>query len=140
MEDQWRVVNKHRICSSCLADSHLVAKCPLQTRDVKYCQDCGYTHHGLLQCCPSELRSSERKAGPTFTTLTCHRINKSSHQPSYARTCPVIVRHPASRSSVEGLAIIDDQSEGTFMDTSVVYSLGIPKDQLQPSRLATTTV
>ena len=104
-------------------------------------EDCGYTHYSILQCCPSELRTSEKRPAPTFTTVACRQVHKPNNQPSYNRTYPVILRHQSSNRSIWGLAIIDDKSSATLVDLAVVDKLGIPKDyNLHPSKLTTITV
>ena len=65
------------------------------------------------------LQTIEKMASPTYTTVTCHQVHKSSNTPSYACTCPIILRHLSSNISIAGRAIIDDQSDGTYVDLSV---------------------
>ena len=55
-EDQWKVVNKHRICDSCLLPGHHWKNCP--TNRQQRCPDCQNSHHPNLGCIPNRRAST----------------------------------------------------------------------------------
>ena len=59
---------------------------------------------------------------------------------SFSRTCPVKIRHPSTKQTVEGLAVLDDQSSMTFLGPSALQQLQIPDAQLQSGALTTITI
>ena len=60
--------------------------------------------------------------------------------PCYSRTCPVLISHPGSSGSYEGLAIIDDQSSISFVDPAVGQVLDIPVTSTRASTQSTITI
>ena len=59
---------------------------------------------------------------------------------SFSRTCPVILSYPKSGRSVEGLAIIDDQSIVSFVRPSIPEELNIAREDLISDVLINSTV
>ena len=59
--DQWKVINKHKVCDSCLVQGHYWRNCPKKTQER--CADCGNSHHSKLQCMPPKPISTYPGAG-----------------------------------------------------------------------------
>ena len=47
--DQYKVIYKYRICSSCLSPSHYWRNCP---NVVPVCESCNFPHHPNIACRP----------------------------------------------------------------------------------------
>ena len=52
----------------------------------------------------------------------------------------MILKHPKTSVSIEGLAILDDQASITLVDPGVITALEIPSSELTQTKLSTTTV
>ena len=126
-QSQWKVVNKHKICDSCLLPGHHWKNCP--THRQQRCPDCQNSHHPNLGCIPKTRQSPYPST--QGNTLFTH---------SFSRTCPVILNYPKSGRSVEGLAIIDDQSMVSFVRPSIPKELNIARADLTSDVLITSTV
>ena len=59
--DQWKVINKHKVCDSCLFQGHYWKHCP--NKSQKSCAECGNSHHPHLQCMPPRQASTYPGAG-----------------------------------------------------------------------------
>ena len=59
--DQWKVINKHRVCDSCLVQGHYWKNCPNKIQ--KRCTECGNSHHPHLYCRPPKQPSTYPGAG-----------------------------------------------------------------------------
>ena len=59
--DQWTVINKHKMCDSCLAQGHYWKYCPSKVQ--KRCTECSNSHHPNLQCMPPRQSSTYSGAG-----------------------------------------------------------------------------
>ena len=51
-QDQWTVINKHRVCDSCLPQGHHWKVCPNKFQHS--CPECGNSHHPNLGCLPAK--------------------------------------------------------------------------------------
>ena len=54
--DQWKVINKHKVCDSCLVQGHYWKHCPNKIQEC--CTECGNSHHPNLQCMPLKQAST----------------------------------------------------------------------------------
>ena len=59
---------------------------------------------------------------------------------SFSRTCPVKLHYPKSNSTIEGLAIIDDQATQSLIYPQVIEDLGIEESDQRPTQIVTRTV
>ena len=59
--DQWTVINKHKMCDSCLAQGHYWKYFPNKAQ--KRCTECGNSHHPNLGCMPIKQTSTYPGAG-----------------------------------------------------------------------------
>ena len=59
---------------------------------------------------------------------------------SFSRTCPVKLHYSKSNSTIEGLAIIDDQATQSFVYPQVIEDLGIEQSDQRPTQIVTRTV
>ena len=55
-QDQWTVINKHKVCDSCLSQGHHWKRCPNKAQEN--CPDCGNSHHPNLGCIPIKRQST----------------------------------------------------------------------------------
>ena len=61
VNDQWKVINKHKVCDSCLVQGHYWKYCPNKIQ--KRCSACGNSHHPKLGCLPITQTSTYPGAG-----------------------------------------------------------------------------
>ena len=59
--DQWKVINKHKVCDSCLVQGHYWKHCPNKIQER--CKECGNSHHPNLLCLPLKQTSTYPGAG-----------------------------------------------------------------------------
>ena len=59
--DQWKVINKHKVCDSCLVQGHYWRHCPKKIQEC--CTECGNSHHPNLQCINLKQASTYPGAG-----------------------------------------------------------------------------
>ena len=59
--DQWKVINKHKVCDSCLVQGHYWKQCP--NKGQERCAECGNSHHPHLGCMPIKQTSTYPGAG-----------------------------------------------------------------------------
>ena len=64
VQDQWRVLQKHKICKNCLLEPHDFWQCTERQKRNR-CQKCRYTHNEKIGCCPPEFN---KIAGDRNTT------------------------------------------------------------------------
>ena len=61
--DQWKVINKYKVCSTCLDQGHYWRDCPNKDQRKRRCITCGNSHHHNLQCIPPKQPSTYPDAG-----------------------------------------------------------------------------
>ena len=103
----------------------------------KRCDICNYTYSDKLGCCPPELNRLRDTRTPVGRVPTVFFTDRRT---LYSRTCPVRLRYQATGHTIEGLAIIDDQSSITFMDPEAAERLRIPSSARKRDRLSNITV
>ena len=55
-EDQWKVLNKHNVCDSCLIPGHHWKTC--RNKGQESCLGCGNSHHPNIGCRPNRNAST----------------------------------------------------------------------------------
>lgn len=114
VDDRWKFAQSNGLCRSCL-NAHGRRTC----RNSAQCviEGCQYRHHPLLH--------SNRSTGqptPTVSTVQNH-IHRQQEQALLFRIVPVILSGP--RASIETYAFLDDGSDLSLVESSLVEQLGI---------------
>ena len=138
---------KNRLCFGCYGADHIAKNCTKR----RTCKICAGKHpsalHGYLP--KSEITIKERFAqNPTGNTVTnstektvtnppentvtnpTEKTLKNMHVSSYGQTIsmsivPVLLRHNQASKDVMTYALLDNGSQGTFIDEDLVSCLGI---------------
>ena len=94
-------------------------------------------HHVNLGCRPEETIS------PYLAKSVQPNVKRQKYDHGsvhYSRTCPIQLTNPKTNTTIEGLAILDDQASITMIDPSVVEMLSIKPSDMKSTNLSTTTI
>ena len=154
--ERKNILFENRLCFKCCGP-HIASRCNANLS----CSVCQKDHHELLHPIPnsdgnvsgnqnkknrasnsegkeSNERSKERvnDNSKSFCTSVC----KSFVPKSCSKTVPVEVRIEGSHDSITGLAIIDEQSNRSFIDEYAIKKLNISPECLNPNNYTLTTL
>lgn len=114
VNDRWKLAQTNGLCRSCL-NAHGRRSCRSATQCV--IEGCQFRHHPLLH--------SNRSSGqptPRLSTVQNH-THRQYKQTLLFRIVPVIISGP--RASIETFAFLDDGSDLSLIESSLVEQLGI---------------
>ena len=69
-----------------------------------------------------------------------NKTQTQKEQPYFSKTCPVILRNTNNNRTIQGLAMIDDQSNITYIHDSVKRTLQIQPKQVRHVKTSVTTI
>ncbi|XP_058837183.1 uncharacterized protein LOC131693415 [Topomyia yanbarensis] len=116
VDSRWNFVRDKGLCRSCL-NAHGKRSC----RNAKLCviDGCTYRHHALLH----SNRSNANQRPTQELSIVQNHTHRQGKQTFLFRIIPVVLRGP--RATIETFAFLDDGSDLSLIENSLVEQLGI---------------
>ena len=131
-ESKQALIKRKNLCFGCLRKGHQKKNC----RRRHTCDICKLRHP---TCLHTERLPAERENRPELTSVSSFSVNKGSFQ-STSMIVPVWVSNPSTGHEIMTYALLDTQSDTTFILEELVEKLQFDNRQTQKTRLSLSTM